>query len=905
MEMSAKGAEGATVATVEVAAAATAAATTIRDRRVRLGDIIRHKSRVQGFGGLGLFLIYAVVVGLVPILLTLPGESEQRTAVNMKMAAYDDSSSMADVSTLQAGAAYQADLMEYLIEDSIENEYPNEAVIIATNVIKYASLQFAITKWPGKDGKVSDYKYLSDILEADKPPYNDTLKHEYGVSCQKLDTPLYSVGRQNKGEKMTYDIKLVCILEVIHEPFNRTESYNRLQYWKHIVLPNADPAMAFAGGGNQLVMLTQHRNIPYAGSQHLLWFSLDRQNLVSNPFRNQSLYSANGRDILRTFVEIVWVVLSCLYTFYEYQDYRRTTAAYYGQVGTYMSKFWNCYDCLSQFVTMFSIIVHYFGVLPIVEPIYAKGGWPTNVENHSSPAFATFALQTDITTMILSFMMIGGRMFKYIRYHPGTAVYIDTFAQTYKSIADFFVWFFTILLWLTVSFYLLFTLFGTNPRFSTFLNSINVMALLTFGYAGYDTIYNDGIGFGSGYFWPTVFFWLFVFLTVMFAQNIILAIICSAYDAAQEKNDDTEGFIRYCMKRSAFALKRLMKHPSTTNFESQMQSVDAGDVAEINRIAELVSRRDDSFNYLPGTVQDVEEGIWLGLSYTVLFDDGETETGISPSLLRFLANSLDERKLPRKGDRVEVRGGSSSGRLKEYSQQACLNNPVVDLVQEYFQSSLRVSPRLDFWLWDHGTVIKTAEEKVRKTLKPSENLFSSQRPNEIFDYDFTYEQFKSLLSEVVKCGPLISAIGIPKPSEGTVHEVARNLFIAFSYSVDESTPANSITSYNTNEEGVYDVTNPLRNGHGSSGSGMVEQPSLSTTAAASFSRVRNNATSKKRRYMPGGGAKSQRAAMADMDASIVEMRYEMRAQAEAQAEMLRAMAAQISSLVDTIAEKSS
>ena len=80
---------------------------------------------------------------------------------------------------------------------------------------------------------------------------------------------------------------------------------------------------------------------------------------------------------------------------------------------------------------------------------------------------------------------------------------------------------------------------------------------------------------------------------------------------------------------------------------------------------------------------------------------------------------------------------------------------------------------------------------------------------------------------------------------------------------------------------------------------------MSTTAAASFSRVRNNATSKKRRYMPGGGAKSQRTAMADMDASIVEMRYEMRAQAEAQAEMLRAMAAQISSLVDTIAEKSS
>ena len=90
--MSSKEAEGATVATAvatakTAAAAAAAATTTTRDRRVRLGDIIRHKSRIQGFGGLGLFLLYAVAVGLVPILLTLPGESEERITVNEKLAA--------------------------------------------------------------------------------------------------------------------------------------------------------------------------------------------------------------------------------------------------------------------------------------------------------------------------------------------------------------------------------------------------------------------------------------------------------------------------------------------------------------------------------------------------------------------------------------------------------------------------------------------------------------------------------------------------------------------------------------------------------------------------------------------------------------------------------------------------
>jgi hypothetical protein len=356
------------------------------------------------------------------------------------------------------------------------------------------------------------------MLEADKPPYNGTLEHDYGVSCEKRDTLLYSVGRFDKGGTTTSDFKLLCILEVIHEPFNRTESYNRIQYWKDTVLPNAFPAMALGGGGSQVVMLTQNRDISDAGSQHVLWFFSDQMYIVSQPYRAQSLYSANTRNILRTLVEIVWVALACLFTFYEYQDYRSTTAAYYGQTFMYIGKFWNCYDCLSQFVTMFSVFAHYFGILPIVEPVYAKGGWPTSVKDGSDCTLATFALQTDITIMILSFLMIGGRIFKYTRYHPGTAVYVDTFAQTYKSIADFFVWFFTILFWLTVTFYLLFTLFGTNPNFSTFWDSLNAMALLTFGYADYDTIYNDGIGFGTAAFWPTLFFWLFVFLMVMFAR---------------------------------------------------------------------------------------------------------------------------------------------------------------------------------------------------------------------------------------------------------------------------------------------------------------------------------------------------------------------------------------------------
>ena len=644
--------------------------------------------------------------------------------------------------------------------------------------------------------------------------------------------------------------------------------------------------------------------------------------IASNPYRAQSLYSANTRNILRTLVEIVWVALACLYTFYEYQDYRSTTAAYYGQTFAYIGNFWNCYDCLSQFVTMVSVFVHYFGILPIVEPVYAKGGWPTSVKDGSDGSLATFALQTDMTIMIVSFLMIGGRVFKYTRYHPGTAVYVDTFAQTYKSIADFFFWFFTILFWLTVTFYLLFTLFGTNPNFSTFWDSINVMALLTFGYADYDTIYNDGIGFGIASYYPTLIFWLFVFLMVMFAQNIILAIICSAYDAAQEKNNDKERFIRYCVSRSAFAFLRWMKHPSTKKFGS-MKHPDAGDIAEVHRMAELVSRRDDSFKYLPGTVQEVERHMCLGMSYTVLFDDGETETGISPTLLRLEAHSSDGNRPPIKGDRVEVRGSSSSGRPKEYAQQVCMNNPVVDLVHEYFQSSLHISPRLDFWLWDHGTVIKKAEEKVRRTLKAKKgNLFSYHMPDEIFDYEFTYEEFKILLSEVVKCGPLISAIGIAEPSEEVAHEAARNLFVVFSYLVDQLSPATSFTSDNANEQAMVDVINPMRNEHGSPGNGMVEQPSLSTTAAAAFSRARNNATPKKRGYTPGGGAKSQRNTMADMNASIAlleygqaEMRYEMRAQAEmlrataaqisTQAEMLRAMAAQISTLVDAGAGKNS
>lgn len=60
-----------------------------------------------------------------------------------------------------------------------------------------------------------------------------------------------------------------------------------------------------------------------------------------------------------------------------------------------------------------------------------------------------------------------------------------------------------------------FTNVGANPDFSGPGASLNAIALTTFGFYSYDSLFNQGIGFGFTPWLAIVVFWLLIFLTIM------------------------------------------------------------------------------------------------------------------------------------------------------------------------------------------------------------------------------------------------------------------------------------------------------------------------------------------------------------------------------------------------------
>lgn len=129
----------------------------------------------------------------------------------------------------------------------------------------------------------------------------------------------------------------------------------------------------------------------------------------------------------------------------------------------------------------------------------------------------------------------GARLFKYMRFHPGLNVYIEVFQLTAVTMSDFAVWFMFLIVWCSIVIYGTGAMLGANVDFASFSDTLNRIALLTFGFYDYDGMYNGGIGLGFGTAVMSMWFWLMVILSYMFAQNIILAIVANAYDAASER----------------------------------------------------------------------------------------------------------------------------------------------------------------------------------------------------------------------------------------------------------------------------------------------------------------------------------------------------------------------------------
>ena len=113
---------------------------------------------------------------------------------------------------------------------------------------------------------------------------------------------------------------------------------------------------------------------------------------------------------------------------------------------------------------------------------------------------------------------------------------------------------------LSLAMYFLFGYSGGNSLYPNFAETLNNVALLTFGFGDYESIYNGGTGFGPMSFMVQIVFWILVALSILFAQNIILAIVGQAYDECSEKAEGCDSFVSICLSRIRYAIVRNLCH---------------------------------------------------------------------------------------------------------------------------------------------------------------------------------------------------------------------------------------------------------------------------------------------------------------------------------------------------------
>ena len=140
---------------------------------------------------------------------------------------------------------------------------------------------------------------------------------------------------------------------------------------------------------------------------------------------------------------------------------------------------------------------------------------------------------------------------------------------------------------------------------------------------------------------PTILFWLLVFITIMFAQNIILAIVGNAYtDCAEKVGEDDMPFVRFTIRRIIYEV--LCKwphlkdgavsfgHKSTRGMEKKIDiiKVTNKDTQEeaVQKTAEMISRRDNQMLYRKGKIVQVSDSYCFGKRYLVQYTEGATNT---------------------------------------------------------------------------------------------------------------------------------------------------------------------------------------------------------------------------------------------------------------------------------------
>ena len=504
-------------------------------------------------------------------------------------------------------------------------------------------------------------------------------------------------------------------------------SLERINYWQNTFLPTIDPTLQF----NQLIVVTQNPVVSTVGTASVLFTDISSETLsgaviYGGPVRNRGLYSSHWRDWLRALFEVAFIGLTLYMTYDEWNDYRVTCAQAYNSRSAYFLKFWNVFDCIGIFMVYLLCIIQYLWVVPNYEATYASGEWPSSYKSYWWKTWpAVQNCQLLIYAWVLNFLAVGGRGFKYFRSHRGLGVFVAVFARTVNSVQDFLVWFVAIIGWLTVVFNLVFTLVGANPDFAEPGGSLNAIGLLTFGFYDYESLYNDGIGFGFTPYISTIIFWLLVFITLMFAQNIILAIVVEAYDKCSGKVMEGDlPFIRMTIRRLIYEILVFFRHKSTKIKERKVDTINTQrDDAhhEVLKRANLLARRDNHLAFCRGKVKKVLDD---GTKFVIEYGDRRDaaayyeETVRIGSIKAVVENKSEityvqdisdpKHKNITDGQDVEVRF-PYIWTEKLYLQYATIKSDAMAGFHAYFQNRTQGSMKFkEGWMFDRGIAIHKA-----------------------------------------------------------------------------------------------------------------------------------------------------------------------------------------------------
>ncbi|GLC52075.1 hypothetical protein PLESTB_000580000 [Pleodorina starrii] len=188
-------------------------------------------------------------------------------------------------------------------------------------------------------------------------------------------------------------------------------------------------------------------------------------------------------------------------------------------------------------------------------------------------------------------VLVGLRVLPFFKTQSGISIYLSTLGlswQRLKDLACFFGYVFFLLIALIEP---LFEITGANPLFRDTGTGILNTALMTFQYLGFpDYFSNNAPTFGAYWLIFMFFFWVVVLFSVVILQNVLLALVASAYDESREMAGEAEFTqIQMSMYRlSYFVYSRwhrlLLRKSSYALAEELMAATSRPDVSSFKRV---------------------------------------------------------------------------------------------------------------------------------------------------------------------------------------------------------------------------------------------------------------------------------------------------------------------------------